>query len=95
MSISLPTTAIAPLPAIAPATDTSGSALLDLAHNVMAADQIQDKLNKAMKGLEQPDAASLLNTQLLTSQLSVMTAVTSSAVHSLSETAKNAIHNGF
>ena len=95
MSLSVPSTiAVAPLSAVAPDTDSSSSALQEVAHNIMAADQIQDKLNKATKGLAQPDAAGILITQVLASQLSVMTAVTGSVVKSLSETAKD-LRNGF
>jgi len=94
MNVSLLTTAIAAPQGIAPVTDPSSS-LQDVAHNIMAADKIQQQLSKAMQDLDNPDASSILNTQLLTAELSVMTATASSAVKSLSDTTKNLFQNGF
>lgn len=94
MNILPSTTAISAVQGIAPVADPS-SAIQEVAHNILAADKIQQQLSKAMKDLDNPDSSSVLNTQLLTAELSVMTATTSSAVKSLSDTAKNLFQNGF
>ncbi|CAN5629610.1 hypothetical protein BH11PSE7_BH11PSE7_31840 [soil metagenome] len=94
MTISLPASAIAAPQGIAPAGDPATSPLATVAGNISAGVEVARKLKEAMEGLDPPTAAGILRTQILTAQLSVMTAATSSAVNSLTDTAKKLIHNG-
>jgi hypothetical protein len=91
MNISLPTTAIAAPQGVAPADDPATSPLAAVASNISAGDEVARKLKEAMEGLGNPTAAGILSTQILTAQLAVLTAATSSAVKSLSDSARRLI----
>jgi hypothetical protein len=95
MTISLSTTATAAPQGIAQADGPGTAPLATVANNIIASGEVAQKLRKAMEGLGNPDAGSILSTQILTAQLSVMTAATSSAVKSMSDSARTLFQNGF